>query len=106
MLVGHAAPLNAQQRGQQGLTAAANAVLWIDYSQTMWARSRGWSETNVVLGRRPSAVALSLYTGAWMAANTWAPRRLRPWVQLVVLAVEGYAIAQNVRQGAPVRVLP
>lgn len=110
LILGCATPLSAQA-WRPVLTAAADASLWIDAMQTIHARRHGimvdglprvWMESNPILGPFPSAARVIAYNAAWIGLNTFAPKKVRPFLNVAVLAIELYIIKGN----GPVRVTP
>lgn len=83
------------QAWRTALTAGAVAGVWVDYSQTRAFLRAGLEESNPVLGPRPSALGLAAYSVGVAALNVWAPRKVRPLVNLATIAFQAYAIAHN-----------
>ena len=91
--------------GNLGLAAAETSIA-MDYGSTMEASRDGWShfqETNLVMGKDPSQVAISSYmaTSALATALIWykLPRWARPLWSLGVISLEGWCIEENERAG-------
>jgi len=79
------------------LSAAATASLAVDMGYTLAWQRHGGEEANPLLGAHPTALGLAAYNAAWAAANLWAPRKLRPWLNAATLLVECWAVRQNMR---------
>lgn len=79
------------------LTAAADVSLWLDWSQTSGFMRQGIEEGNLVLGSHPSTAGLAVYNLAALSLNTFAPRKVRPWINVATLIVELYSIRHNAR---------
>jgi hypothetical protein len=85
------------------------AALLVDAAQTRrLARSgwRDWRETNPILGPRPSVGRVNTYTAvvglAVLGVAAAAPKRARPGILGVALAVEVYTLAAMSRAGVAI----
>ena len=92
------------------LAGAFVVALAIDAAQTRGLAQRGWqsySETNPILGPRPSVGQVNTYTAvaglSVLGAAAVVPARVRPWLLGAALAVETFTIAGNLRQGIALR---
>ena len=90
------------------LTASADMALWIDCMQTLrglpgisttlsngFTYIRPWREGNVLLGNRPVPASVIAYNGALVLGNTFAPRKFRPFINGLTVAVEILVIHRN-----------
>jgi len=82
----------------------------IDAAQTRRLARGGWrdyEETNLILGRNPSEGRVNTYTAvaglAVLGVAAAAPKRVRPWVLGVAMAVEVYALAAMSQRGVAIR---
>jgi hypothetical protein len=91
------APIARAQQWRTRLTLGADAALWIDYAQAAHVLAGGGRELNPVLGSRPSTGGQLAYYGAWIAANTWAPHKVRPLLNALTLLVELIPITHQAR---------
>jgi len=104
-------PARISWRASDVALAGAFAVaLAIDAAQTRALAQRGWqsySETNPILGPRPSVGQVNTYTAVAaltvLGAAAAAPARVRPWLLAAALAVEAFTIAGNARQGVALK---
>jgi len=85
-------------------------TLLIDAAQTRRLARGGWrdyEETNLILGRNPSEGRVNTYTAvaglAVLGVAAAAPKRVRPWVLGVAMAVEVYALAAMSQRGVAIR---
>jgi hypothetical protein len=86
------------------------AALLIDAAQTRRLARGGWrdfEESNPILGPRPSVGRVNTYTAlsglTVLGVAAVAPKRARPWVLGVALAVEAYALAAMSRNGVAIK---
>lgn len=86
------------------------AALLIDAAQTRRLAAGGWRdyhETNPILGPSPSVGQVNTYTAVTgltvLGVAAVAPKRARPWVLGVALAVEAYALAAMSRNGVAIK---
>ena len=92
------------------LASGFAAALLIDAAQTRRLARSGWRdyyETNPILGPRPSVGRVNTYTAVVgltvLGVAAVAPKRARPWVLGVALAVEAFALAAMSRNGVAIR---
>jgi hypothetical protein len=85
------------------------AALLIDAAQTRRLARAGWRdfrETNPLLGPRPSVGRVNTYTAVVgltvLGVAAAAPKRVRPWVLGVALAVEACTLAAMSRNGVAI----
>ena len=105
--VGATIPARVSWRTSDVALAGAFVVaLAVDAAQTRGLAQRGWqsySETNPILGPRPSVGQVNAYTAVAaltvLGAAAVVPSRVRPWLLGAALAVETFTIAGNMRQG-------
>lgn len=71
------------QAWRTALTVGAAATLWVDYSQITYAHQFG--SPTYVFGRELTPVPLTIVNGAELLANTFAPRRVRPWLNAITI---------------------
>lgn len=90
-----ARPAAAQWR--TALTVAADLSVYVDWCQTTEFLQRGIEERNAILGSQPSTGGLVAYNAVVISANTFAPRRVRPWLNAATLLTELLAIRHNAR---------
>jgi hypothetical protein len=91
------------------LASGFAAALLVDAAQTRrLARGgwRDWRETNPILGPRPSVGRVNTYTAAVglavLGLAAAAPKRARPYLLGVALAVEVYALAAMSQRGVAI----
>src|SRR2546422_939464 len=109
--VGATIPARVSWRASDVALAGAFVVaLAIDAAQTRGLAQRGgqsYSETNPILGPRPSVGQVNTYTAvaglSVLGAAAVVPARVRPWLLGAALAVETFTIAGNLRQGIALR---
>src|SRR2546425_8443634 len=109
--LGATIPARVSWRASEVALAGAFVVaLVIDAAQTRGLAQRGWqsySETNPILGPRPSVGQVNTYTAvaglSVLGAAAVVPARVRPWLLGAALAVETFTIAGNLRQGIALR---
>jgi hypothetical protein len=94
------------------LASGFTAALLIDAAQTRRLAAGGWrdyTESNPILGRRPSVGQVNTYTAVVgvtvLGVAAAAPKRARPWVLGVALAVETYTLAAMSRRGVVIQIL-
>ncbi len=88
------------------LASGFTAALLVDAAQTRRFARTGWRdsrETNPLLGPRPSVGRVNTYTAvvglAVLGVAAVAPKRARPWVLGVALAVEMCTLAAMAQRG-------
>ena len=104
--------ITTAQMWRTALTAAADAAIYVDWCQTVHGLHYGvpsersglfgtyrvtesWTESNPLLGSRPSVRAVTVYMVAWVAVNSFAPRTVRPFVNAATLLLEILTVSQN-----------
>ena len=96
------AALSAQSfsAGDRWLLAGSSALIVADWSQTVWAIRRGWSESNPILGEHPSVGRINTLIGLGLAANVLAsqiksrPVRRAIWATVIVFEVRAVVSGQ------------
>lgn len=95
-----------RSRRDLALATGFTAALLLDAAQTRrLARTgwRDWRESNPILGPRPSVGRVNTYTAvvgvAVLGVAAAAPKRVRPWVLGVALAVEVCTLAAMSQRG-------
>lgn len=90
-----ATPLSAQWK--TALTVTTHVALVADGLTTAVCLETvpSCQEHNILLGSRPTIARLAVYNGLWHLAVQYAPRKVRPYVQLGVLAVSLVMLSTN-----------
>jgi hypothetical protein len=91
------------------LAGGFTAALLIDAAQTRRLAAGGWrdfQESNPILGKRPSVGQVNTYTAVTgltvLGVAAAVPKRARPWVLGVALAVETYTLAAMSHRGVAI----
>ena len=92
------------------LASGFTAALLLDAAQTRRLAQNGWRdyhETNPILGPRPSVGRVNTYTAVVgltvLGVAAAVPKRARPWVLGVALAVEACTLAAMSQRGVAIR---
>lgn len=99
------------RRSEIVMASVFAAALLIDAAQTRRLAAGGWrdyTESNPLLGPRPSVGQLNTYTAvaglSVLGIAAIAPRRARPWILGAALAVEAVTLGAMLRQGVAIRI--
>lgn len=84
------------QTWRRALTGAAVGSLWVDYSQVRFGLSH--QSPTWLFGYRFTPTSIAAVNGLEAAANVWAPRRWRPWVNAATVAFHVVSIRQMARR--------
>lgn len=84
------------QAWRPALTTAAVSSLWIDYSQVRYGLAHG--SPTWLFGYRFTPTSIAAVNALEAAVNGWAPRRWRPWINLVTLGFHVVSIRQLARR--------
>jgi len=91
------------------LASGFTVALLVDAAQTRRLAQNGWRdyhETNPILGARPSVGRVNTYTAVVgltvLGVAAAVPKRARPWVLGVALAVEACTLAAMSQRGVAV----
>jgi hypothetical protein len=109
--VRHTVPIRVTWRSRDlALASGFAAALLADAAQTGRLARGGWRdyrESNPLLGPRPSVGRVNTYTAvvglSVLGAAAVAPKRLRPWVLGIALAVEACTLAAMSQRGVAIR---
>lgn len=92
------------QKWRTALLLAAEASLWIDYSQIRYGQAH--DSPTWVLDQRLTPTSLAVVNGAEVLGNAFAPRRIRPWVNALTLGFHVVSIYQVAHRPIGVRRFP
>jgi hypothetical protein len=84
------------QTWRAGLTAAAEASLYVDYCQIRYGLSH--DSPTWVFGYRLTSTTVTFVNGIEALGNVAAPRKWRPWVNALTLGFHLVAIRQTARR--------